>query len=322
MLLDLFITHYNEPWEVGKKNFDVLAVQQCVDWDAVRITLVHDGTELFPDEYFAGYPYKVKQVSIPHGGIAAARNWCIDHSTATWIKWCDFDDMFASALALEELMNAMRHGQNLDMLWFELIMQKDGKWYRRKERDPVVLHGKAFRREFLISHNIRFPEHLTWCEDSAFLARLELEIDQKRIGEIQTIGPMYLYVVRDGSLCNRKEIWFGNRKSFFLRHQYVEDQLREHGKDEEAKIMSVRIMGDSYFTLHEDKDVPRNEHEAHEKEVWEYYHTHQDCFLGVNDEGFNMALGAVNYENQSNISKIQLLRWIQELRQKYEGGDE
>ena len=48
MLLDLFITHWTEPWEVGKKNFDMLALQRLIDWSEIRITLVHDGTEAFP----------------------------------------------------------------------------------------------------------------------------------------------------------------------------------------------------------------------------------------------------------------------------------
>ena len=324
MLLDLFITHYDEAWEIGKKNFDILALQQSVDWDAVRVTLVHDGTEPFPDEYFAGYPYKVTQVELPHGGIAAARNWCIDHSTATWIKWCDFDDTFASIFALEELMNAMRNGQNFDLLWFKLVLEKDGKWYKKEERDPVVIHGKAFRRSFLISHNVRFPEYLTWCEDSAFLARLELEIDHSRIGEIQTMGPMYMFVVRQGSLCNRKEIWFSNRKSFFLRHQYVEDQLREHGDLVGARMMVVRIMGDSYFTLHEVNASTPEEREEHERAVWEYFKQKKDDFLMVSKADFDMALAAVNRESESvnYISKEDVLRWIKELRQKYEGGEE
>ena len=65
MLLDMFITHWTEPWEVGKNGFGMLSLQRAVDWSQIRITLVHDGTEPFPDEYFDGMPFTVSQFSIP-----------------------------------------------------------------------------------------------------------------------------------------------------------------------------------------------------------------------------------------------------------------
>ena len=82
MLLDLFITHWTEPREVGEKAFKMLSIQRLVDWSEIHITMVHDGSEKFPDEYFADIPCGVDQVCLPHGGIAKARNWCIDHATA------------------------------------------------------------------------------------------------------------------------------------------------------------------------------------------------------------------------------------------------
>ena len=214
MLLDLMITHWTEPWTVGAKAFRMLSLQRGVDWDNVRVTLVHDGSEKFPERYFGKYPFKVKQVCLPHGGIAAARNWCIEHSTAKWIKWNDFDDMFANVFALHDIMNVLET-EDFDLLWFDLLWQDHNILRIRRERNPVFVHDKVFRRSFLTDNQIRFNEELTWCEDSAFLSLVEMEINHQRIGKIKCDSPIYLYNVREGSLCNRPEIKFKNLQSFF-----------------------------------------------------------------------------------------------------------
>ena len=167
----------------------MLSCQRLVNWNDIRITLVHDGSLPFPDECFSGFPFKVNQFSIPHGGIAKARNWCIEHSTSKWIKWCDFDDTFNNIYSLHDMMNVLE-SDNFDLLWFDLMYEDHGKRIVRDERNPVFVHDKVFRRDFLIKHNIRFCEALTWCEDSAFMAVIEMDIDHNRIGKIICKNPI------------------------------------------------------------------------------------------------------------------------------------
>lgn len=317
MLLDLFITHYDEPWEIGRAGFEILKNQRLVDWDRVRVTVVHDGTEPFPEEQFEDYPFRVTQVSIPHGGIAKARNWCIDHSDAEWIKWNDFDDMFTGIYALRSLMDSLESGRDYDLLWFEVYADMEGRRYLKAERDPVVLHGKAFRRQFLIDHQLRFKEDLTWCEDSAFLAVLEMEIDQKRIGKIRTDAPIYAWLHRPGSLCNREEIRFQNLQSFFRRHCYVAEEFRKRGLTDAYHTMIARIMCDSYYTL-QIAEYPEDR-SRHERAVWNYFRKHRDDFLKCRKSAFDQVIAATNRENENcDISRDEVIGWLKALRMKYE----
>ena len=318
MLLDLFITHWNEPWEIGEKAFQMLAMQRLVDWNEIRVTLVHDGSEAFPEEKFSGCPFEVHQVCLEHGGIAKARNWCIDHSEAEWIKWCDFDDQFANVYAIHHIMNVLP-AEQFDLLWFDLLWEiPEGELHKRTERNPVFIHDKLFRRRFLKEHGIRFKEDLTWCEDSAFLSLLEMIIDVRRIGKITGSCPMYTWIHRNGSLCNRPEIKFQNLQSFFRRHCYVAEEFRKRGFKDEYCTMVARIACDSYFTL-QVADVPEDRSE-HEKKVWDYLKEHREQLLGCRKSAFDQVVEATNRENDHcNITKEEVLTWLKAMRQKYDG---
>ena len=310
MLLDLFITHWTEPWEVGKNGFGMLSLQRAVDWSQIRITLVHDGTEPFPDEYFDGMPFTVNQFSIPHGGIAKARNWCIDHSEATWIKWCDFDDMFAGVYSVQQIMNVLNNDK-FDLLWFDLLCDDHGKVINRTERNPVFVHDKVFRRSFLLEKGIRFKEDLTWCEDSAFLALIEMDIDHQRIGKIKAQAPIYLYIVRDGSLCNRPEIKFANLKSFFNRHCYVAEEFKKRGLTAQYNTMCVRTMADSYYTLVKAPDIEEDKTEF-AAEVWKWYEDHREAIGDCTRPDFDLVMRAVNKErfDGGEITGEEFIEWI------------
>lgn len=319
MILDLFITHYNEPWEVCRPGFEMLKNQRCVNWDDIRVTVVHDGTPVFPEEYFADYPFTVNQYSIEHKGIAGARNWCIDHSEAEWIKWNDIDDMFSNVYSLKNIMEPLKDSENFDLLWFDVYAEYKGKVFLKNERDPVVLHGKVFRREFLKQKKLRFNESLTWCEDSAFLAVMEMEIDCKRIGKITCECPIYAWVYREGSLCNRPEIRFDNLKSFFRRHVYVYNEFKRRGHIPEANTMIARVMCDSCYTL--TQAGLKEDTSDHEKVVWSFFQAHRQEFLNVTKKNLQLVIDATNKENENcHITRDSFVKWLRELRIKYEKG--
>lgn len=289
----------------------MLKIQRLVDWSQVRITVVHDGTELFPDGTFDDYPCEIHEVSIPHGGIAAARNWCIDHSDAKWIRWHDCDDCFANIYALHDIMNVLGDEKN-DLLWFDVLAEiGEEKTYLKQERDPVVIHGKIFRRQFLIDHHIRFNEELTWCEDSAFLAVVEMEIDHERIGKIRTDRPIYAWIERQGSLCNRPEIKFKNLQSFFLRHIYVAEEFLKRGMMDQYNTMCARTIADSYYTLVKAPGITEDKSEF-ERKVWAWYDEHKEPIMNCRKNDFKRALAAVNRERIDGgmITGEEIIEWI------------
>ena len=312
MMLEIIVTHWNEPWDLVQKGFMMLSLQRGVDWNKIKVTLIHDGTVYWPEEYFEFCPFRVHQVSIEHRGIAGVRNWAIDHSTAEWIKFNDCDDMFSGLYSLKTIMDALAHARKFDMLWFDFYGEMtDGRVVIRNERDPVLLHGKLLRRSFLADHEIRFQEDLIWCEDSAFLAVVEMEIDHQKIGKIKG-EPLYAYIAREGSLCNRPEILFQNLCSFFRRHCYVAEEFRKRGLTDQFNTMCVRVMCDSYYSLCRAPGITEDKTQL-ETDVWNWFAEHRQAFEACRPEMFDMVIEAVNRERTDGgwIDKQDVLNWIQ-----------
>lgn len=249
-MLDIVITHYKEPYEVGEKLFRIIGLQRCIDFDSIRVMVINDGGQRLPEEELEKLPYPVEQIDIPHSGVSAARNAGIDHATGRWIMFCDFDDSFASIFSLREVLSLL-NTDDYDMLWSRILAEDyvDGKQLLYLVPDKqrfVFCHGKVYRTEFLRESGIRFDESLVFNEDSCFNAVIIAKISYKRIGEMNSQIPIYSWVRRAHSVTNsgrEDEASYGH----FKRNMIVTSQY-ENG-DERYLGMVTRSAYDAYFMV-------------------------------------------------------------------------
>ena len=202
-LLDIIVTHYKESWATGKKFFDMLALQRCVNFDDIRVILVNDGADGALDEsIFSEYPFKVDVLTIPHGGISAARNAGIDATQARWLTFCDFDDLYASVYSLRQVFMVLDTNA-FDILYADFISEdrmKSGETLLHKRgENTVFIHAKFWRREWLIDSGIRFNTGLQFNEDSAFCTVAFNTADYKRTGHIDSSIPVYIWCYTENS---------------------------------------------------------------------------------------------------------------------------
>lgn len=250
-MLDIIITHYKEAFEVGEKLLTIIGLQLCVDFEQIRVMIVHDGTPAFPEENFQNLPYKVEQITISHGGVSAARNAGIDHATGKWIMFCDFDDSFASIFSLREVMNVLLT-DNYDMLWSRILAEDyvDGKqllYFVPDKQRFVFCHGKVYRTDFLRESGIRFREELVFNEDSCFNAEIIAHTPHMRIGEITSKMPIYAWVRRQNSVTNsgrEDEASYGH----FKRNLIVTGEYEKSG-DQRFYGMVTRSVYDTYYMV-------------------------------------------------------------------------
>lgn len=255
-MLDIIVPHYNEPWEVGKKFFDMLGMQRGVNFDDINVILVNDGSDYWlRDELFEDYPYKVQNVVIPHGGVSAARNYGLSIAKNEWVMFCDFDDTFTTVYSLRDYLMQLP-APNYDVLWATIyieVLKYDSNLLiypcGEDNRNTVTyLHGKIYRRQYLIDNNLTFDTELSFAEDHLFNMILLRMVDQKRIGKLSTETPPYIWTVRKGSVTESPE-----RKEEQMVARWVMDrklcEAFKKLKDPEYNLMTARTIWDMYYML-------------------------------------------------------------------------
>lgn len=252
-MLDIIVTHYNEPWEVGKKFFDMLDMQRGADFTAFQVIVVNDGEEnALPDEHFAGKPYKVWQVSIPHAGVSAARNAGIRATDSEWVMFCDFDDMLGSVYSMREILNVMP-ANNFDMLWCDILIED-----RRTKTDvvlnvygpnSVLIHGKIYKRGFLLKHKIFFDEALHYSEDTCFNRILNTMIPVSRVGKINSFTPLYIWTDTMGSVTRTRGQEYDWAAQVFESNRKVCEAYRKNLPHYRYCAMVYRTIADAYYMV-------------------------------------------------------------------------
>ena len=134
-----------------------------------EVLVVNDGsTDNSADilkRYAEDYPC-LTVLTQPNRGQAAARNAALEKAKGTWILFLDADDYWADHY-LAEIVSELHEG--IDVLQTGYT-QTHPVPCRRKYRF-LSAWSKVIRREFLMEHNIRFPEGF-YYDDPVWAARL------------------------------------------------------------------------------------------------------------------------------------------------------
>ena len=201
-MLDIVITRYNEPISIMKPLLDSIALQRGIDFADVSVTIVNDGKENASDLDGIGfYPFAIHTTAIAHGGISAARNHGIDSTSDDYICFCDCDDSWLDLYALHAIFSACQEEPDMISSSFvEEVRLEDGTMtITRHDKDPTFIHGKVYKRSFLVEKNIRFDTRLRYHEDGAFNTVCLMLTTPKYIET-----PLYLWCWREGSVCRNE----------------------------------------------------------------------------------------------------------------------
>ena len=260
-MLDIIITHYTEPWEVCRRQLEMLDAQRGVDWDQVRVTIVNDGGFRLPEDKLYCLNIVPQQKDIPHSGISAARNAGIRLAQEPWIMFCDCDDCFSNVFALADILNVLNDPETekrYDMMWTNVWAEdlEKGQIYQIQDiKIMVFIHGKVYRREFLLSHGIWFDERLTFNEDSAFNAVIRTRTPDSRIGEIRMFAPAYVWISREGSVTQKEDADEKAAIGQLQRNILVAEEQKIH-RPAEYPGMVTRVIYDTFFMAHSRRLTP------------------------------------------------------------------
>lgn len=279
MKLQILVPHYKEKIEEILPLLNSLVIQQSIDFSSVGVIICHDGDA--PDLELPYFPFSVEQIRIPHRGVSAARNACLDYATADYVMFCDADDMFLNACGLYIIFREMTTGfDSLTSVFVEETRNPETKEtiYINREMDSTFVHGKVHRRKYLTDKHIRWNERLTIHEDSYFnILCQNLSTNVKYCPM-----PFYLWKWRDESVCRHDPKYilktYGNMLD---SNDALIDEFLSRGMQDKAMLYAVSMIFDAYYTMNKRDWIDQENAEyrdATERHFKDYFTKHQDLW--------------------------------------------
>ena len=251
--LTIVVPHYKEPFESCHFLFDSIATQHGINFDDICVMVVNDGDAVVWDEsVFAPYDFHIDYVVREHAGLSETRNYGIDHAETEYIMFCDCDDMFLNNYALHLVLGAIQEGFDFfHSVFIEEQPNDSGGWdIHRRDRDLVFVHGKCYRRKFLVDKGIRFSPDLYLNEDSAF-NKIAYHEAGDNVKYVET--PLYLWCWNKDSTVrkDREDFILKTYDQVMLMRTKICEQLEERGFIDEFFDSVCQTVLDSYYDFME-----------------------------------------------------------------------
>ena len=288
-LLDIIITHAHEPWGIGRKMFEMLKVQRGIEDGDCRVILVQDG----PDDQLdlmriqRNYPFVEIIVEQPKGGVSGVRNAGLEESDAEWIMFCDFDDCLYSVDSLFRIIQSIREaGDRADLLYSDFWIEQrtpEGRFTKvLKGWNTVFIHGKVYRRQFLIDHGIWFDEELTYSEDAMFNALVAMEIAPGRTAKMPEI--VYMWCFRTESLSNYTGGDGERSISLYKKRLKLCEEYEKRGRTYDAKAAAARALLDYYWEMNGAYQIAGGDRNEWTKRIGEFIQRWPGAMLDISGD--------------------------------------
>ena len=323
--LAIIVPHYKEPWSVCKYLFDTLATQRGISFGDIHVIVVNDGDDSIPEMDISGYPFETTIVTKEHAGVSAARNYGLLIAKEDYVMFCDADDGFLNNWGLYLVFQAMKEGFDLFVASFvEEVWLTEDKMLTviNHVNDPTFVHGKVYRREYLIEHDLFFDDDLTIHEDGYFNQLVYTEVFNG--GKLKTEkSPIYIWRWNEQSVVRK------NRKNFVLRtyENVVQSrvrlcrQLKARGFDKDLQTAVCVTVLDVFYDFQKNayRDPANAEHIQKAERAFKAF---WDEFKGVfcnctNKEIAEVARGVREkaYEDGMLYEQFGLQTWLRHISQ-------
>jgi len=325
MKLQILIPQYKETDDVVKPLLDSIAIQQSVDLNEVGVIITNDGSDVkLTEDFLNSYPFKVEYYQNKHEGVSATRNYCLDKSTADYVMFCDADDMFYHVCGLYIIFREMNVGFDaLISAFLEETRNPENKeeiLYITREMDSTFVHGKVYRRQYLLDNNIRFNPKLTIHEDSYFNCLAQKMTLNAKYSQL----PFYLWKWRDESVCRHDPKYILKTYNNMLdSNTALVQEFIKRRRITDAQFYATAMIYDAYFTMNKDEWINQENIEyrrATEKRFKQYYITFKEYYETVDKQvKAQIVMGIKNRMFQEGLlmETITFDNWIQHVITEY-----
>lgn len=318
--LTIAVPRYNETEKEIFPLLSSISIQAGIDFSDLEVIIANDGKEVVPlnEDFFSLFCFDIRQITCEKNlGCGPARQAAFDVAKGEYLLCCDADDVLHNAGALGALMQEAEK-QAPDMLttsWLEEIQDENGRYrYITHENDNTWMHGKLYRRHFLIQNGIRFPDFLRVQEDSYFNG-LAAALAKKRIYMPVT---SYIWKFNPGSTTRKNNgIYAYESVPDFIRScSLVHEKLKDLAPEQmERKIL--QFVAYNYFSLHQ-PGWHAPEHETYRKAAETAFAEHVKPFWHYWENAPMQAIADIYNQERANsfagcLEQETIQEWIRRL---------
>lgn len=176
--LQILVPQYKEKEETISFLLNSIECQELIDKKDIGVIICSDGGGYVLDQNFLDkYSYDIDYVICKHRGVSATRNTAFLLSDADYVMYCDSDDGFCNTFAikiiLENIDISEKEGKPFDLMSSKFYAEKpadeNNPWALSiVDHNNVYIHGRVYRRDFLVNYNLYFNENIWANEDSFF----------------------------------------------------------------------------------------------------------------------------------------------------------
>ena len=326
--LDFLVPVYDEGAATVRPLLDSLALQLAIDFDDIGVIVCCDGGDtVLTDEFMSQYPFKIEYYMLEHKGVSATRNACLQKSNAEYVSFIDCDDRMALTCGVYTLFREMdkREFDVMVSAFYEQTKLPDGKFdfIMHGLGEMTFVHGRVYRRQYLIDNDIWFPEGAQVHEDSCHTITAQSLADPDRV--LYNPTAWHCWTWRSSSTCRRDPLYLKKTYIEMLASsdELVDGFIRRMRDDLATQYICFMVM-DTYYTLLSKSwrdNINAEYRKMTEKRFAEYLHKHLERYQGATNE---MKLAVSNGVRQRHVMEgdmmledITIDAWIQRILDAY-----
>jgi len=256
-VIDVIIPAYNAHKTISQ-SLASLAIQTIKD--KCKVYIVDDCSEKNYDieiKPFDGILNIEQLKTEKNSGAGYARQYGIDHSSSDFIVFLDSDDLLHDCFALRRLYDAINDSDS-DLVAGAYINEGENPGSSYIVKDDSVfgcLHGKIYRRKYLVDNNIRF-NRTRYSEDNSFGG-----IVVNTTNKVLTISDVvYVYRYNNSSLTSDKQKLVRIHTSYLHNMLWLARELKKRNVNQNningVMLNSYVYMFHEVFT-HQDVDFSK-----------------------------------------------------------------
>ena len=326
MKLQILVPQWHETDDIIRPLLDSIKLQQGINFDDIGVIITNDGSDVFlSDEFLNSYPFKVEYLKAEHHGVSATRNACLDAATADFVMFCDADDMFFHMCGLYIVFREIDENGGFDVLVSKFLEETKNPEtkalvYVSHDRDQTFVHGKVFRREYLVKNGIRFKDELTIHEDSYFNSLAQTLADTPKYCQVA----FYLWKWRDESVCRHDPKYILKTYNNMLDSSTA--LVKEYIRREEllqAQSIATGMIYNAYYCMNKDEWINQENVEyrkATEARFKAYYLEFKEYFEMIPDKLKKQIIVAVKnqmFREGLFMETITFDDWIKHVMEAY-----